>query len=58
MVGGSQNVAPRTATSGFSESLLEVKISQPHLRPSKQETLAMEPNYLFAQALQVTLIHT
>lgn len=46
----------RTVTSALSENLLEMQTSSPHLRPFKSETLEMEPNSLFAQALQVTLI--
>ena len=56
MVNGSQNAIPRTVTSALSENLLEIQTSSPHLRPIKSETLEMEPNSLFAQALQVTLI--
>jgi len=56
MVNGSQNVVPRTVTSALSENLLEIQTSSPHLQPIKSETLEMEPNSLFAQALQVTLI--
>ena len=56
MVNGSQNAVPRTVTSALSENLLEIQTSSPHLQPIKLETLEMEPNSLFAQALQVTLI--
>ena len=43
-------------TSTLSENLLEIQTSSPHLRTIKSETLEMEPNSLFAQALQVTLV--
>ena len=56
MVNGSQNTVLRTMTSTLSENLLEIQTSSPHLRTIKSETLEMEPNSLFAQALQVTLV--